>query len=536
MKFSFDRRYHIRYSRMKTVFVVGLCVAVGCLQVNATDRQSDSFKRGTMNSAPVFKELLHCSTFVDKSMLMAEFFKNTTINEYQLITCPHKFGKTVNLDMFRSFVEGGITNVSGADKMLSHSDSAIYQMFRKLKIASMLENTKGELYKDKFQQYIVIQVSFKTQGAKSYREILDVMCKRIKTCFEQYSRLYKLVQSKYDDWPRNPWIVPENLRGRFALLHRVLYGDMNQIDYNTGENDNGEGDIVNGLSELCKIFTIFYPDSKIFLLVDDYDNPVINAIEYNFDVKPVVGLICKFFSQLLNTANSNIQHALITGTLNIFKKSEFKAIKHWSFLDKHYFNQYFGLTEVEVDRLLESHGVSSNDRDVVKRFYQGYAITQPSTRIYNPFSIASYLSNRNPHNARLMLKDYWAGSSPISNFFRSLSKIEANEGLISELLKSNKTQLMLKKYWSSKDLIDLKEITHPKDTTKAKNIEQFELIFSYLFHQGYLSYDVRSKSFTLQDNEEIGGFVDRTCILNDKYTILLDKSEIKEKISVRSSP
>lgn len=498
---------------MKTCFTLGILLSIESsflvhvrgIKVNvrgdSAKKKDDAFKRGTMNAIADFEESTKCTTYVDKTSMIEDFFKNSGPRQYDLITCPHKFGKSTNLDMMKRFVEAAVD--SQGDQIKEKYDPTTDQLFHKFKIWPFLKKA-NDLYKDNFQQYSVIYMTFKVTPARTYREMLDGIHLNFKTCYQHHFRLYNLLKSKSQ---------------MSKVMERILWERMEIED-----------DVVDGIPELAKLLKKYYPSSKIFLFIDDYDDPLIKAIEHNFDVDKVWKLMKRVYQKLFDPDDRDIQRALITGTLNVLSDS-FNSIKHWSFLDDNHFTKYFGLMENEVEELLNKHGLNAHDEEMVKSYYGSYNIPSSSDRIYNPYSIAKYLCSRDPNNARLKLKNYWAQSSKVSNFPLSSRQNYAYRKLFSNLMSFNKITFSLEKQWNLDDLEEIKMMRHARDDKLTSR--RTDLILSYLFHHGFLSYADTWSTFKVVSDEVMNVLVNQSCTMETDH-VVLDMAKVKERLAAGS--
>jgi predicted hydrocarbon binding protein len=74
-----------------------------------------------------FKKLVEESTiFVDKSLLIKEFVENSA--EVLLVTCPRRWGKSINMDMIKTFLEIEVDSDGNkySDKTKTHN----YKIFQ----------------------------------------------------------------------------------------------------------------------------------------------------------------------------------------------------------------------------------------------------------------------------------------------------------------------------------------------------------------------------------------------------------------------
>ena len=91
--------------------------------------------------------------------------------------------------------------------------------------------------------------------------------------------------------------------------------------------------------------------------------------------------------------NLSLKKAVVTGIMRISKENIFSGlnnIKVNSILESS-FSQYFGLTEEEVEQSLRDYGIEYKLEEI-QTWYNGYNFG--GTRVYNPFSITSYLDSK----------------------------------------------------------------------------------------------------------------------------------------------
>ncbi|KAL6951875.1 hypothetical protein U1Q18_048629 [Sarracenia purpurea var. burkii] len=90
--------------------------------------------QSTLNPSPVPKfdeNFISQPYFVDKTLLLRELFKNDG-PDYNYISYPSKFGKTVTLQMIKTFAQ---IEVSKRRDHLNWTETKAYQLFKDLKIA-----------------------------------------------------------------------------------------------------------------------------------------------------------------------------------------------------------------------------------------------------------------------------------------------------------------------------------------------------------------------------------------------------------------
>ena len=122
--------------------------------------------------------------------------------------------------------------------------------------------------------------------------------------------------------------------------------------------------------------------------------------------------------------NLSLKKAVVTGIMRISKENIFSGlnnIKVNSILESS-FSQYFGLTEEEVEQSLRDYGIEYKLEEI-QTWYNGYNFG--GTRVYNPFSITSYLDSKK-------IMPYWVNTS--SNTLINKILKEANNSILRSFL------------------------------------------------------------------------------------------------------
>lgn len=145
-----------------------------------------------------------------------------------------------------------------------------------------------------------------------------------------------------------------------------------------------------------------YYDMKPYLLIDEYDTPILSAyLNHYYD--QAIDLIRGLLSEALK-GNSDLEKTVLTGILRVAKEGMFSGLNNiriYSILNPQY-SEYFGFTQAEVDRLLETSGFSAAE-EAVRVWYHGYQMGDQ--RIYNPWSIIYYLAEQG------ICRAYWLNTS-----------------------------------------------------------------------------------------------------------------------------
>jgi len=413
------------------------------------------------------KFLLQSNIFVDKSLFIKNVIEDS--GDVILITRPRRWGKSINMDMLRYFLEievdehgnrleskncinskffcGGELDLglkSGAKKVLPPLKISKYE--------DIIENYQGE--------YPVINISFKEVKGESYDEIMNGVKEQITKLFLNSSFLKKYLEPN-----NNTLATVEKNR-----LSRYYDGTPNLED------------IKVSLQFLSGLFSKHFHRNS-YILIDEYDTPI-NTAYINFGDKPEFKSVTNLFSGIFSSAlkgNEFLEKGVITGILRIAKANIFSGINNISeccLLDKK-FSKSYGFTQEEVDELI-SHLPYPNLSEDIKKWYNGY--TYGGEVVYNPWSVMQCLANEGTIDA------YWIDSG--------------NTGLIDKTLLSDDMQPALQKLVSGEDII--LPITKHIDFNE---IDEPDSLYSLLLFSGYLNahvVDFASKVYALSiPNEEV---------------------------------
>ena len=318
-----------------------------------------------------FREIILTNSFyVDKTKFIEELEKDTS--KVQLITRPRRFGKSLNMSMLKYFY-----NIENRDE--------------NRKLFSNLYIEKSPIFSEQ-GKYPVIFLSFKDIKAEN----LDSMYSELRRNFSELFDNYKFLRKNLDE--------------RAIEIFDSIWKEKIGANYS------------NSLKFLCKCLYEYY-NQEVILLIDEYDTPIISAYEYGYYDK-----IKTFFTTMYGSAlkgNLSLKKAVVTGIMRISKENIFSGlnnIKVNSILESN-FSQYFGLTEEEVEQSLRDYGIEYKLEEI-QTWYNGYNFG--GTRVYNPFSITSYLDSKK-------IMPYWVNTS--SNTLINKILKEANNSIFKELSK-----------------------------------------------------------------------------------------------------
>jgi hypothetical protein len=205
-------------------------------------------------------------------------------------------------------------------------------------------------------------------------------------------------------------------------LRNKLSSNLSYWEQQYGENNNqiGLGDRFEGVIRRAYEKT----GQRVVILVDEYDKPVLQAIE-NEKLQDSFSSILKGFYGALNSMDACIKFAFLTGVTKFSKVSVFSDLNNLEdiSLDRPYAS-ICGITDEEIDtvfvpyvqRLAQATDRSYDDvRNELKLQYDGYHFVYNSVAVYNPFSLLNTFKKNEFNN-------YWFETGTPSYLVHLLKK------------------------------------------------------------------------------------------------------------------
>ena len=242
-----------------------------------------------------------CSNYyyVDKTMLIKDFLDE--LPKVSLFTRPRRFGKTLNMDMLRTFFEK------------TEEDTSRY--FRDKKIWYC-----GESYRRHQGKYPVIFLSFKDVKCSSWEETYEILKRLIAQEFRRHNALgSSSLLSKFEQ----------------EAFSRIATESANEID------------LQMSLQTLTLFLHKHYGIAPI-VIIDEYDTPIQQGHVGEF-YDSVIGFMRNLFSGGLKD-NPHLSYGFLTGILCVAKESIFSGLNNLkinSILDERY-SEYFSFTSGAV--------------------------------------------------------------------------------------------------------------------------------------------------------------------------------------------
>lgn len=304
---------------------------------------------GTTN----YKKICEDSYYVDKTLLIKEILDEKV--NVALFTRPRRFGKTLNMDMLRTFFEK-----TAEDTGRYFQDKKIWQ--------------QGEKYTSHQGQYPVIFLSLKDIKARKWQYAFDALKYIISVEYMRHSELKRSSELEEAD---------------IELYNRIVKNQAGYMEY------------VFSLQALSRMLHQHHKQAPV-IIIDEYDTPIQEGFVNGY-YDDAVEFIRSFFSAALKD-NPHARQIVMTGILRIAKESIFSGLNNirvFSVLDKK-FSEFFGFTTSEVQQMA-AYYEQTDKLPELKAWYDGYKFGD--TEIFNPWSVINYFSN----NCQAM--SYWVQTS-----------------------------------------------------------------------------------------------------------------------------
>ena len=313
-----------------------------------------------------YVDVVKNSYYVDKTLLIRDLIDDRI--PVMLFTRPRRFGKTLALDMIKSYFEK------------TDSDTSVY--FKDKKIWAC-----GEKYQNYQGKFPVISITFKDVKFLSWESTLEAVKSIIRDEFLRHEELY----------------TSEKLNGaEHDYLLRMQQGNLTEVEY------------TRALLNLSRMLEKHY-NSKTVILIDEYDTPIQQGFSGDF-YDEVITFMRNFMSGGLKD-NQALLFGVLTGILRVSKENLFSGLNNPvvnSVLDEKY-SEYFGFTYDEVKEMALYYGKLEKMEELCS-WYDGYRFG--NTEIFNPWSVANYFYNK------CTPKPYWINTSDneiIHEIMRSLT-------------------------------------------------------------------------------------------------------------------
>ncbi|KAK0095499.1 hypothetical protein PV326_008164 [Microctonus aethiopoides] len=452
--------------------------------------------------------------YVDKTLLIKELFKKSHV----LITAPSCFGKSLNLDMVRRFVEIEVDKYGDRiwlnvdkDKLCMNDfqpRSKNFKLFREKKIFK-----ENKFMYQHFGKYPTIYVDFSTVQGKDFNEILTALRRIVHTAFEEHAYL-----KGSDIWDR----LGFNKKTFMKYLDTEEFQSLNKDE------------TIYGLQILSKYLHGHF-GTKVFVFIDEFDMPVNQMVYMNRmspeDRQETIELFQLVIQSLLKGNNKFVERSLSNACQQLggILLDSANNVKLYSFMQKHSFAEFYGFKEDEVVHLLKVAN-KSDHFDLVKSKFNGFLTKSrdgTDINMYSPLAIINYISSDE-------YVDEWSAGIR-SEIFKLMGHPRIKEK-ITLLMNGKSVEITYRKKFDLTHIDKLSRMLNQNDVDD----DGIDLFVQFLYEMGFF-YPIASsdESLTLKvPNTTVCDKLKRILYnihLDQKYPIELDEKFIKALDAVAES-
>ena len=279
--------------------------------------------------------------YIDKTMMLKDFIDERPM--VTLFTRPRRFGKTLNMDMLRTFFEK------------TNEDTSKY--FKDKKIWE-----QGEYYRSFQGKYPVIFITLK-----------DVKHNSWDNTFANIGSIISSEYCRHSDLSKSP---------KLDKKQKDFYDKMVSEKFSAV-------DLERSLLYLSEMLKKHYGEGAV-IIIDEYDTPIQSGHTNGF-YDDVIAFMRNLLSGCFKD-NKSLAFGFLTGILRVAKESIFSGLNNLtinSVLDNKY-SEYFGFTANEVKEMAAYYSAPDRFGEVCE-WYDGYRFGK--TDIFNPWSVINYFSN-----------------------------------------------------------------------------------------------------------------------------------------------
>ena len=359
--------------------------------------------------------------YIDKTGLIEQLLNQW--GKVNLFTRPRRFGKTLNMSMFRYFFQ------EGTDKTLFDG--------------TYIAHNRG-LCEEYMGKYPVIFITLKNVDGLSYEKAEYRLKELVGMEAERFSFLL--------DSDR----ITENEKNRYRAI----------IEMKNGKFSMDEEVLTSSLRIISQLLYKYYGQRAI-VLIDEYDVPLDKAFQHGY-YKEMVTLIRGLFGQALKS-NEFLQFAVLTGCLRVSKESIFTGLNNFKVLSitDARFDEQFGFTEDEVKAILKTYHLEAHLQEM-RSWYDGYHFGDAD--IYCPWDVINHV-DRLCGESGAQPQPYWintSGNELVKRFIDKADQTTRNE--LEELVAGNVIEKSIRL-----------ELTYDEIDNSIDNL------WSVLFTTGYLT-------------------------------------------------
>lgn len=437
-------------------------------------KRSVNKPRKVFIEASSFEELIKKSdVIIDRTLMIRDILTNT--KKIVFITTPPKFGKTINLDMIKTFVNLNVDE--NGQQLIDTQYTFSYQFFKYGKVLtnkhsyqrleqSPLISRHTPIFLKYHGQYPAIYVDFTNLTGYTFGEVIQSAKQKICDAFQPHSYILNILQSDKS----------EEAQEKAKKLQQYVQADVNLK----------EEDIARSIQFLNNLLVRTY-QKCVYIFIDNIDAALDLMLRKGFYSNEDERFIINFFESLLKYTfreNVNFNKGIITGTYQFTRKFfdmyKIPLSRYTALYNPLY--PYFGFNPEHVASLCDHAGIEATLAKQGGDWYKGYAMgINESSSLSSPYSILNFIQTEK-------IEDYWEQSTHQSMNIRNMLEIDRIMKTFQELLHGDVIVNLNYLNISRIDITYLNRILNEKRDFLVTE-QLYKLTMYYLIDIGYLTFN-----------------------------------------------
>lgn len=443
-------------------------------------REGHTGKHDISTKADSFKELMEDSSmFIDRSLLIRELMADP--NQVILVACTKKWGKSVNLDMIKTFFEIEVDD--HGHEILPKNVTRNHALFQsghitwmkktvaRLQQPMLIARNETKLFNTFQGQNPVIFIDLKVITGDGFVDVYKSMTHTISRVYQQHHYMGHVLVHKTN-----------HHNGTDEERERTQ-ADLDQFNKFIFDEEINENVTCESIKFLCKLLYKHF-NRKVYVLIDNYELPILRLFyDQNF-IRLYSDDVLNFYTNLMRITlkgNEYLEKAVLTGALATCTEFVFESLENYvEYTVMHNpWAEYYGIDEETVNDLFHQIELPEDEHEDVHIWYGGYEMGT-GVDLHNPWSVIGYINNRN-------LRNYWF--SPDDTFFLlHVIAIYPIRDLIESLVELKNVSVHLHNvHFSMHDTLILRDIEKQQHDMKLQ-AKIIDLILGRLWASGHLTY------------------------------------------------
>ncbi|XP_065208957.1 uncharacterized protein LOC135837536 [Planococcus citri] len=424
-----------------------------------------------------FKPLIrYGNMFFDKTLLIREILQSPL--KLIQINCPPKFGRSINLDMFKTFVSITVNSTTG--EAIPREQTPNYLLFVRHRLTAEYDSDKlikplmiykhsPELIIEHQGKYPVVYIDFGDINPNNDADMVDQFGIAISRTFNYHKYMLRVLKT---------YVEGTNETKEKKLKARSLFKEFRDI---ITEQVTDRSVIIKSMPLLLKLLYRHF-QKKVYVLIDNFDEPLKKIIQTYMFPKADVKYLFKFYEKFMSFVHKGdkyIEKVILTGSMNI---SDILGpisdnLTIYNTLNSPW-TDFYGVTEKDLEDIFKYNRVTGELSSKAMLWFGGYRYGAKYKQwIHNAGSVAQFLKR----NETL---PYFVNNTD-TLFLESVLSVKPIRELMESFINGKKAIVPFNNLIFTKDdFVHLKNVVTDGPDFQTQN-DTVSLVLSYFYINGF---------------------------------------------------